>query len=331
MASSIPTDSLPAKEAEASGLAKVLYARLAAQGRLRQLQLLVALEDCGSIARAAAQIPMSQSAATQALAELERLVGMALFERHARGVRATPAGRALMAAARGAMAGLLEAGQALAALRQGATATLRLGTIPAAAHALVSPLLGAFYADHAGVHLELVEDSGARLLPMLIAGSLDAVFCRAPQRLPAGFVFEPLLDDEAVVVAGAGHALAGRPALPMTALADARWVLPAASIQLREVFETAVLGALPQATWFPVSTLSLPVLEGLLQQPGALSLLPRSMCAALLAGGRVCRLDVALSAPLAPLGVACAQAPVAGLLQDLLALARPLSRRAVSR
>jgi DNA-binding transcriptional LysR family regulator len=172
------------------------------------------------------------------------------------------------------------------------------------------------------VHLELVEDSGARLLPMLFAGSLDAVFCRAPQRLPAGFVFEPLLDDEAVVVAGAGHALAGRTGLPMAALAGARWVLPAASIQLREVFESVVLAALPQASWFPVSTLSLPALEGLLQQPGAVSLLPRSMCAGLLAGGRLCRLDVVLSAPLAPLGVAYAEAGGSELLRGLLALAR---------
>ncbi|WP_137895212.1 LysR family transcriptional regulator [Ramlibacter sp. 2FC] len=309
-------------EADISGLAKVLHARLAAHGRLRQLQLLVALEDCGSIARAAEQIPMSQSAATQALAELERVVGMTLFERHARGVRATPAGRALMSAARGAMAGLLDAAESLAALRQGATATLRLGAIPAAACALISPLLGAFYGAHPEVHLELLEDSGARLLPMLTAGSLDAVFCRAPQRLPAGFGFEPLLADEGVVVAAAGHALAGRSALPMAALAGARWVLPTASIQLREVFETVVLAALPQASWFPVSTLSLPVLEGLLHQPGAVTLLPRSMCANLLAGGRVCRLDVAFSAPLAPLGVAYPQAGGSALLQDLLALAR---------
>lgn len=317
-------------DAEPSGLAKALYARLASHGRLRQLQLLLAMEDCGSIARAAAQIPMSQSAATQALAELERIVGMKLFERHARGIRATPAGLALMSAARGAMAGLLAAAESLAAIRHGATATLRLGAIPAASYALVSPLLGAFYGEHPEVHLELQEDAGARLLPMLTAGSLDAVFCRAPQRLPAGFVFEPLLDDEAVVVAAAGHALAGRAGLPMAALAGARWVLPAASIQLREVFETVVLGALPQAQWFPVSTLSLPVLEGLLQQPGAVALLPRSMCAGLLAGGRVCRLDVALSAPLAPLGVAYPSAHAAALLQSLLALARQTSARAAS-
>ncbi|KAB2895761.1 MAG: LysR family transcriptional regulator, partial [Burkholderiaceae bacterium] len=68
---------------------------MATQGRLRQLHLLVELEDCGSIMRAAEFLHMSQSAATQALAELERILGMPLRERHARGSRLTPAGRKL--------------------------------------------------------------------------------------------------------------------------------------------------------------------------------------------------------------------------------------------
>jgi len=320
-----PLGDAPAPGDYPSALAKVLYTRLATHGRLRQLQLLVLIDDCGSIVRAAAHIHMSQSAATQALAELERIVGMKLFERHARGIRSTAAGRALLSAARGAIAGLLESAESLAAISRGATAALRLGAIPAAAHALMSPLLGAFYSAHPDVHLELQEDTGAHLLPMLTAGRLDAVFCRAPQLLPAGFVFEPLLADDVWVVAGSGHALAGRADVPIGALAGARWVLPAINIQLREVFETRVLGALPDAQWFPVSSLSMPVLEGLLQQPGAVALMPRSMSAGLLAAGRVCRLDVALSAPMDPLGVAYREANAALLLQSLLALARSQS------
>ncbi|MEM5275240.1 LysR family transcriptional regulator [Cupriavidus taiwanensis] len=305
-----------------STLARVLYTRLATHGRLRQLQLLVAVSDCGSIARAAGEIPMSQSAATQALAELERIFGTQLFERHARGIRPTPAGRALTDAARGVMTRLQQAAESLAAIRQGASAALRIGAIPAASGALVAPLLGAFYDAHPDVHLELQEDSGSSLLPQLAGGNLDAVFCRTPQRLPASLVFEPLLDDDVVILAAPSHPMAGRRNLPLEALAGARWVLPAASIQLREVFESLVLGALPEAKWFPVSTLSLPALEGLLQQPGAVTLIPRSVSAGMLAGARVCRLDVAMSVPLSPLGVAHSAHDAPGLLRDFLALLR---------
>ena len=49
---------------------RMLLSRLVRHARLRQLQLLLALRDCGSVVRAAQQLDISQSAATQALAEL---------------------------------------------------------------------------------------------------------------------------------------------------------------------------------------------------------------------------------------------------------------------
>ncbi|HRY89796.1 MAG TPA: LysR substrate-binding domain-containing protein [Rubrivivax sp.] len=305
-----------------SALGEVLYARLAAHARLRHLQLLAAIDACGSIARAAAQLHISQPAATQSLTDLERIVGVRLFDRHARGVRANAAGRALTAAARGALGGMRTAAESLAAITHGATAALALGTIPAAAQALVADLLAAFCAAHPGVHVELHEDSGQRLLPMLGAGTLDAVFCRAPDPLPAGCRFEPLLDDGVVVVAGSHHPLAQRRGLRLEDLQAARWVLPVARTQLREVFEALVLARQPDARWFPVATTSLPVLQGLLQQPGAASLMPRSLSAAMCASGRVCRLDLALDAPLRPLGVAYDAADAPALMQGLLAVAR---------
>lgn len=308
--------------ADISSLGRVLFTRMATQGRLRQLHLLVELEDCGSIMRAAERLYMSQSAATQALAELERILGMPLLERHARGSRLTPAGRALALAARGSLAGLRDAAESLAAIRLGAVAALRLGAIPAAAYALLSPLLAPFYGAHPDVHLELYEDTGARLLPLLTAGSLDAVFCRAPDQLPEGYVFEPLLDDEVAVVASVNHALAGASHIPLQALAGMRWVLPAMNIQLRGLFEALVLSAFPDTQWFPVTTMSLPVLEGLLQQPQAVALLPRSIVVGLQTSGRVCRLEVDVHARMAPLGVAYRRGQVSVLLDGLLGPAR---------
>lgn len=317
-------DALPPSShtASADSLGRVLFTRLVNQGRLRHLHLLVELEDCGSILRAAARLPMSQSAATQALAELERILGLALLERHARGSRLTAAGRALAQSARGALSGLRQAAESLAALQQGCAAVLRLGTIPAAAYALMSPLLAPFYETHPHVHLELLEDRGERLLPMLIDGSLDAVFCRAPERLPEDCLFEALLEDDIVVAAGIGHALAQARQVPLRELADLCWVLPAMNIQLRRLFEDLLLSEYPDTRWFPVNTLSLPVLEGLLQQPQAVAMLPRSIVRGLQSSGRVTLLDVQLKAAMAPLGVAYRPRQAPALLERLLAPAR---------
>lgn len=317
----------PPAPAADSGLAAVLYARLAAQGRLRQLQLLVEVDDCGSIARAAERLHLSQSAATQALADLERLLDLKLFERHARGARATPAGRALVGAARGTLAGLRDAAQALASISHGAPAMLRLGAIPAATARLMPGLLEAFAEAHPDVHLELHEDRGSRLLPLLSAGMLDAVFCRRPAQLPPGFAFEPLCDDAIVVIAAAQHPLAGKRGLRLPDLVDSCWVMPAAHTQLRDVFERIVRPALPQARLLPVSTLSMALLDGLLRRPGAVALAPASLAGALRADGRLVRLEVEVGAPLDSLGAAYDAGCSFALLRDCLALARRAAPR----
>ena len=120
---------------------RLLFSRLTKHVRLRQLQLLVALQQCGSVVQAAATLHMSQSAATQALAEMERVLDIRLFERHARGIRPTLAGQTLVDTVRGVLAALEEVAESLAAIRRGAAAALRLGAIPAAALAILSPLL----------------------------------------------------------------------------------------------------------------------------------------------------------------------------------------------
>jgi molybdate transport repressor ModE-like protein len=308
-----------------SAHAKVLFARLMTHGRLRQLRLLVAIDDHGSIARAAASIHLSQSAATQAVGDLERLLDVKLFDRHARGIRPTTAGQAIIAAARGAMAGLLGAAESLSALQRGATGTLRLGAIPAASYTLLPPLLEVFCADHPGVHLEVKEDAGNTLLPLLLAEHLDAVFCRAPPSLPAGFTFTPLLADDVVVIGAATHRMAGKPNVSIQSLADSRWIMPTANIEVRAIFDAVVLRSFPDAQFLMVSTVSVPVLEGLLQQGNAATICPRSVSKGLLANPRICLLDVSLPArlpPLSPLGVAYRENNTAEPLQNLLALAR---------
>ncbi|RAS01803.1 molybdate transport repressor ModE-like protein [Cupriavidus alkaliphilus] len=303
-------------------LARTIFGRLIRQGRLRQLQLLVMVEECGSIARAAAELCMSQSAATQALAELERVVGMRLFERHARGIRPTASGHGLISHAREVIVRIRQAAEYLATSKRGTTNALRIGSIPAASYALIAPLLPAFYSRHPDVHIDLAEDTDARLLPVLIGGGLDALFCRTPLQMPAELTFEPLLEDDAIIVAASSHPLSTRAGLAITALDGARWVLPASSVQLRELFDRVVLSALPDAMLFPLSTISLSVLEGFLQQPGAVTLLPRSVSGGLIASGRVRQLDVDITAPLSPLGVVYRAERASELLQVFLSIAR---------
>ncbi|MEG0051690.1 MAG: LysR family transcriptional regulator [Comamonas sp.] len=320
MPSPYPFSELQRSDDVATPEGKQLFSRLTKQGRLRQLQLLVALQQCGSVLQAAVHLNMSQSAATQALAELERVLDMKLFERHARGMRPTVAGQTLIDAAHGMLAGLQEVSESLASIRRGAAAALRMGSIPAAAMSILSQLLPRFYEAHPQVHIDVHEDASTPLLSQLMASRLDVVFCRQPQMLPTAFAFEPLLLDAAVVIADVEHALVGRRDVALQSLRGARWVLPSFGIAVRSIVENEILPVLEDASWFPASTVSLPVLEGLLTQPGAVSLVPRSILPGLRTQGRVRVLDVRIAGGLPPLGAVYRIDRAPSLLLEMLRL-----------
>ena len=89
--------------------ASVLLNRLQAKARFRHLQVLVRLGELNSIRRTADALGLSQPAVTQCLADLERLVEIRLFDRHARGLRVTRAGRDVLPLARRMLDALADA------------------------------------------------------------------------------------------------------------------------------------------------------------------------------------------------------------------------------
>ena len=87
--------------------------------RLSQLRLLVAIQDTGQVSGAAAQVAMTQPAASRLLSELEKTVNARLYDRHARGVTLTAEGSALAARAREVLHGLDDVQHQIAALSTG--------------------------------------------------------------------------------------------------------------------------------------------------------------------------------------------------------------------
>jgi len=306
----------------------VLFNRLLARGRLRHLQLLAALADAGSVQRAAAIVGMSQPAATQALADLEELLGAQLFERHTRGVRLTRFGEAVVPVARNVLQALRASTETLSALQAGAQAFLRLGCIPAAASGLLSRVLPAFLQAQPGLQIELIEENTVHLLPELAAGRLDAVFCRRPRDVPAQWQFELLLRDEPVVVAAPGHPLAGKRAIALKELAQLRWILPPQGMGVRDAYEQLWAGQPVRPELYPVATTALSVVLEVLRGAAAVSLMPRSIAQAMVDTGVAVVLDAKLArraeSPLQGLGLlttGLADPPALGELRERLRLA----------
>jgi molybdate transport repressor ModE-like protein len=173
---------------------------------LRHLRALDAVARRGTLSDAGRELRYSQSAISQQLTQLERLVGRRLVERAPGGrtVALTPAGERLAAHAAAVAGRLAEAGRELA---DGA-AVVRLGAVPSAAALLLPGIAGAVRTP-----LEVSESYlPDELLDDLAAGLLDLVV--APSATPRpGIDARHLLDDPYVVLAPAGHPLTalGRP------------------------------------------------------------------------------------------------------------------------
>lgn len=174
-------------------------------------RLLVAVAEAGNITRAAQRCGITQSGASQAIAQMEALLGAALFARERGQVRPTAFGDEVLAHARGMLAELA-AIQALAAqARRTPPTRLRLAGFPSSL-ALLQPRLQAFARRHPQHALVLLEGSDEEIEAWLEAGHVDlgVVLDPAPARKA-----QPLGCDEWVAVLPAGDAH-GDAAAPIT-------------------------------------------------------------------------------------------------------------------
>jgi DNA-binding transcriptional LysR family regulator len=171
---------------------------------LRQLQYLVAVADEPSWALAADRTGVSPSALSQGLAELERRVGVALFERDGRRrlVRASAAPVLEHARRVVALTGDLVAWSER--MRAARTGRVRLGMVDVAAVVHFPEVVRAFRAERPDVVMTVSVAPSAALLDHLRGGELDLVVCVEPPEPWAGITTERLLDEPLVVVAPPG-------------------------------------------------------------------------------------------------------------------------------
>ncbi len=246
--------------------ADVVFERMLLRLRLRHLRLVLALSASQNLRRAALEIGISQPAATQMLRETEDLLGLRLFER-----------QALAHHARYALESLASAADSLAALASGTGGQLRVGGILAAINSLLAPVIAGFQQQHPGLRLEVVEDSSERLLAALGSAALQFILVRESTPVPAGFCFEPLLKDQAVVVAGLAHPAAQRTSVRLRDLADSAWIMPPRHFPIRQLFDALFTQARLQPRINEVLTTSSTLLPPLLASGTAVAPVPRSI------------------------------------------------------
>lgn len=243
--------------------------------KTRHLLLLLHLYEQRSVLRAAEAANMTQPAASKLLAEMEGLLGVPLFERHARGVEPTWYGQVLIRRARSALSEIGRAHDEIAALRSGRMGQASIGTVVNPGTNLVPRAIAAVKRDFPDILIRVEMDYSRPLVEKLLDGQLDIVIGRI--MVPDGSAdldFEPLADEPHSVIVRAGHPLAQRERVSHVDLAEFGWIMPPAASVLRARLDAMFLEhglPLPQNI---VETASLPVIIHLLRHSDLLTALP---------------------------------------------------------
>jgi len=177
---------------------------------MRHFAALEAVSRSGSFGRAARELGYTQSAVSQQIAQLERIVGQRLFHRPGgpRPVEATEAGLLLLRHADAIVAQLDAARADMAALAEGEAGTLRVGLYQSVGARLLPALVRRFRAQWPRVGVRVREESAAPdLLRLLEHGELDLTFAELPLR-EGPFEWAELLQDPYVLLVSARSELA---------------------------------------------------------------------------------------------------------------------------
>jgi DNA-binding transcriptional LysR family regulator len=196
---------------------------------VRHLRVLCAIEDTGSLHKAARQLGMTQPSLSTQLRRIEDFLGARLFTRERTGCRPTPLGRVLLTRARPLVDGLrdLVDETRAAAATEAAPDRLRIGSTASRA---LPGWLRRLRAGPSGEPTLRMDVSAHALLRLVADGELDVAFVHevegSPLRLPPGLLCRVLVEREPQFVSLPGdHPAARQPVVRLADLSQDRWMV----------------------------------------------------------------------------------------------------------
>jgi DNA-binding transcriptional LysR family regulator len=205
---------------------------------LRHFRYFVAVAEELSFSGAARRLFVSQQALSRVIRQLERELGVGLFERTTRSVALTGAGEAMLVSARRALAAADDAVVAARRAERGLDPRPLRVDISSGGLETGALLLGRLRQRRPDIAVRQVEDGVPRGLAALVNGSLDALLGLASHR-PAGLSAEIIRREPVLLGMAARHRLAGRTRIPVEELAGEQLLLPSdeAAVEWNEFVE----------------------------------------------------------------------------------------------
>lgn len=252
--------------------------RIGRRIKLRDLHVLLAVVQSGSIAKAAEQLAISQPVVSKVVADLERVLGVRLLDRDRHGAEATIYGTALLKRGIAAFDELKQGVKEIEFLKGASGGELRLGASGVMAEGLLPAILNRLRRDHPLLRVDITQAfAGLPLYRELRDRNVDLIVGRMTLPLEDDDLeAEVLFNDPLLVVVGPHNPLLRRRKLELHQLIDEPWILPqagAARTVIEETFAACQL-RLPQPT---VVSSSLALHEAMLATDPLLAIWPASV------------------------------------------------------
>lgn len=210
---------------------------------LVSIRLAVACAQTGSLTAAARDSHLALAAASRRIRELELALGSPLFERHARGLLLTAAGRVFVKHGLTLLQTMDQLGAELSDLRRGIARHIRLCASSAAISQFLPVLLARYGALNPQVHVDLEEQVSEAVVTTLREGRADvAVFVEGPET--GGLETRLFGNDELVLVLPADHRLAAtKTPIAFADVLDEEWISLTAGAAMLQKQQQAALAA----------------------------------------------------------------------------------------
>jgi len=266
--------------------------------RFSQLRLMVALRDIRQISGAAAQIAMTQPAASRLLSELEETVGAKLYHRHPRGVTLTRSGELLAEKAQAILRMLDDSRAEISDIETGTRGLVRIGAVSGPALEIVLPVIRELRVTYPEIEIGVEVDTSDKLAEALLARTSDFYIGRLPEGVDARAVeMEEIGPEPVSLIVRSGHPLTRAARITLDDCLSYDWVMQNPGGLLRRTAEAYLLhrGYAPPARI--LSTPSLLLTLAIVSQTSAIAPVARSVAQFYSAedalGGRIETLDVA--------------------------------------
>ena len=271
--------------------------------KLRHLLCFVEITRQGGVARAGAELGMTQPAVSKAVAELEAILGVPLFDRSRRALTLTSYGEMFLRFATAGLATLRQGADTIAEARAG-SGFVAFGALPTVAAGVVPAALRRFAASSLACRTLVESGPSPYLLELLRTAAIGFVVGRmANPEAMDGLSFEHLYSEELAFVVRPGHPLAGVAELDPRSMAGFEALMPPRRAIIRPAVDALLLAAGVGRFALEIETVSNSLGRSYALMSDAIWIISRGVVASDLAAGQLVRLPVDVSATLGPVGI----------------------------